>query len=318
MIWHKTQAELIKEEIEPLLSPLINIAGFQEIIAEALADTGPVTMKDGTRSKPWNLLPLSVCESISGHYEPALPVAAALQLLKAAAEVLDDIEDADSPLSISVRYGNAIATNMATVLIILAEKAIGRLKEREVDDQVIVRVMDTINSYYTITCAGQHLDLSQNPKEEISEEKYLRVSDMKSASTFECACYAGALVATQNQKMLDKAASFGHNLGMMAQIANDIQGINSGKDIQQQKITMPVIFALTQADSETRKEIEKAFFDKPGTQKETDVIRKLLFSSGAIYYTLIKMELYQQRASEILSEMKEMGASVDRLNIFLE
>ena len=100
-----------------------------------------------------------VSDAISGHYEQAVPAAAAIQLLKAAAEVFDDIEDADSSDSLASRYGLAAATNAATTLIILAEKAIARLKGRGVADDSIIRILDAINSYYTTACAGQHLDL---------------------------------------------------------------------------------------------------------------------------------------------------------------
>jgi len=192
-----------------------------------------------------------VCEALCGDYRHALPVAAALRLLTAAAEVFDDIEDADSSSSLSARYGAPLATNAATTLLILAERAIARLKTRGVEDSIIVRVMDSVNSFYTAACAGQHLDLSLTSEMAVSEESYLRIAGMKSASTAECACYIGALLANANSELVDILGKFGHNLGMASQIANDIQGITVGNDIVKGKTTLPIIYALAQADQET-------------------------------------------------------------------
>ena len=152
------------------------MAGFCDIIREPLAGVRRGIVAEAARYKPWYLLPLIVCEAISGHYEHAIPASAALQLFMAAGEVFDDIEDADASGSLSARYGSAIATNVATTLLILAERAITRLKGRGVADCVIVRVMDAVNSFYTTACAGQHLDLSLTSETTVSEDIYLRVA----------------------------------------------------------------------------------------------------------------------------------------------
>jgi geranylgeranyl pyrophosphate synthase len=259
-----------------------------------------------------------VCEAISGHYERALPAAAALQLLTAAAEVFDDIEDADSSESLSAKYGSAVATNVATTLLILAEKAITRLKERGIEGGVIVRIMDVVNSYYTTACAGQHLDLSLNSEMSVSEDMYFRVTDMKSASQVECACHIGALLAKTNQELIKLFTKFGHDLGVASQITNDIQGVIQGSDIAKRTITLPVIYALTQADNRTRNQLRLAFRKPSELVLDTAQIRDLLFRTGAIHYTTIKMEFYKQRALDILSKAEAAGASVERLKLFLE
>ncbi|MBA7696605.1 Heptaprenyl diphosphate synthase component 2 [subsurface metagenome] len=259
-----------------------------------------------------------MCEAISGHYEHALPTAAALQLLMAAGDVFDDIEDADSSESLSARYGPAIAINVASTLITMGEAAITRLETRGVEDYIIVRVMDVVNSYCTTACAGQHLDLSLTSKMDISEDTYVRVTSMKSASQVECACHIGALLVTANQELINTFTVFGHDLGMAAQIANDIQGINRGSDILKQKITLPVIYALTQAKGETRNKLVIAFGQQSETVPDPTQIKDLLFSIGAIHYTTVKMESYKQRALDTLSEAEGAGASVEHLKLFLE
>jgi geranylgeranyl diphosphate synthase type I len=316
-MWQKRQAEKLRREIEELLVPLSDANGLHNLIREALTQ-GRRGLGIAVHDKPWPLLPLVVCEAISHQYEQALPVAAALQLLMAAGDVFDDIEDADSSESLSARYGSAIAINVANTLITIAEAAITRLKAKGVADHTVVRVMDVVNSYCITACAGQHLDLSFTSKTDISEDLYIKVIGMKSASQVGCACHVGALLATTNQELINTFATFGHNLGMAAQITNDIQGITRGSDIVKQKITLPVIYALTQADGEVRNKLENAFGQWSEMVDDPTQTKDLLFSSGAIHFATVKMESYKQQALDTLSKAERAGANIEHLKLFLE
>jgi geranylgeranyl pyrophosphate synthase len=317
-MWQEKRAELLKGEIEAVLAPLADSVDLCDLVKEPLTIARRGLGSEVSQDRPWSLLPLLVCEAICGRYEHALPAAAALQLLVAVGDVFDDIEDADSSESLLARYGSAIAINVATVLLFLAERAITRLKGRGIEDSIIVRVMDMVNSFGVIACTGQHLDLSLARKTDVSEDIYLKATGMKSASQVECACRIGALLANANQELVDMFAKFGHNLGMAAQITNDIQGITRGSDVAKNKITLPVIYALAQSNSETRDQLELAFGKQSESAPVPAQITDLLFRSGAVHYATIKMEFYKQRAIDILSEIEGDGASVGRLKLFLE
>jgi len=316
-MWLRRQTELLRDEIEVLLAPVSEMADFHCLLEEPLMKAAR-GLSITTCGKPWPLLPLIVCESISGHYGHAIPAAATIQLLMAAGDVFDDIEDADSPESLSSKCGPAVATNVATTLIILAGRAIARLKVKGVEDNIIVRVMDTVNSLYTNACAGQHLDLSLSSDIAISEDVYLRTIEMKSASQIECACYIGALLANADQKLIDTFAMFGHNLGMAAQITNDIQGITRGSDIVKRKITLPVIYALAQTNGQAHNQLQNTFNRQFKFELDPAQIKALLFRIGAIHYATVKMEFYRQKALDLLSEIQYAGAGVKRLKLFLE
>lgn len=317
-MWQERQAELLKGEIEAVLTPLSGVADLYKLVKEALTQTRRGLAADGARDRPWPLLPLMVCEAISGRYEHALPATAALQFLVAAGDVFDDIEDADSSESLPARCGTALATNVGTTLLILAERAIVRLKTRGVTDNITIRVMDAVNSYYITACTGQHLDLSFNSEMDVSEDVYLKVIGLKSASQIECASHIGALLATSYQELIDTFTLFGYNLGMAAQITNDIQGITKGNDIVKHKITLPVIYGLTQTDGEVRDQLESTFGKQSKSELGPIKTRDLLFRSGAIHYATIKMEFYKQLALHSLCEAEREGARVERLKLFLE
>ena len=248
MTWRKRQTKLLINEIEQVLSSLVGVASLYEVSREPLSKAKGLDAEI-EHDRPWSLLPLIVCEAISGKYEHALPAATALELFRASAEVFDDIEDGDNPESIAAKYGYAVATNVATTHLILAERAITLLKWRGVADCTVVRTMDAINSYYAVACSGQHLDLSLNQEVAVSEDLYLRVANMKSASTVECACYIGALLGGANQELIDTFALFGQNLGMASQIANDIQGTTRGNDIVKHKALREILMEVEEARS---------------------------------------------------------------------
>jgi geranylgeranyl pyrophosphate synthase len=165
----RKQAELLREEIETVLSALPDMGGLRCLVREPLIEMRRGLALGTASDRPWPLLPLVVCEAISGQFESSLPVATALQFLIAACDVFDDVEDADSPDSLSSRYGAAVATNVATALLFLGEKAIMRLEKWDIDAELIVRITDAANSFYIIACAGQHMDLSQTSGKLITE-----------------------------------------------------------------------------------------------------------------------------------------------------
>lgn len=308
----------LNDEIAVLLEPLSDSIQLYDLVKESLSKINRYLDSDAGSSVAWFLLPLTVCEAVCGRYEHAIPVCVGLELLKASAEVFDDIEDADSAESLVSKHGLPLATNTASMLLILAEKAFSRLSLRSVDPDTIVRVIDTVNSYYTTACKGQHLDLSLAPTEAATEEVYLKVIGLKSASSVECACHTGALLAGAMQEPVELFIGLGHNLGMSTQIANDIKGITSLKDVDKRKITLPLIYALNHADGRNKYVLQEFFFNyKDGSEITSEQIKKLLFDTGAMQYVTIKMEMYNQRAENILTELENANVNTEKLKLFL-
>lgn len=317
MCW-KAQAELLKEEIEAVLVSLPDVAGLRDLARDPLVENRRGLSPRASCDRPWPLLPLLVCQSISGRYEYALPAAAALQFLIAACDVFDDVEDADSPDSLSEKCGRAVATNVATALLFLGERAIARLDRWGVEANVIVCITDVINSFYVTACGGQHLDLYAASETPISEQTYLQTISMKSASQIECAFRIGALLANANPPLIDTFATLGQNLGIAAQITNDIQGALYGSDIMRRKITLPIVYAFSQAEGEVRSELESAFCAQSRSDIDSGQIRDLLFHIGAIHYSTIKMQFYRQLAIDSIHKVENLGVKVEWIKQFLE
>jgi geranylgeranyl pyrophosphate synthase len=312
------QLRLLNQEIEEVLLSFSGAPSFQSLLRESPGVRLAVPEHPEKAGKPWPLLPLAVCETICGQFEQAVPAAAALNFMKTAAEVFDDIEDADSKTSLSARYGAAVAINIASTLLVLAEKTLTRLQDRKVGESLILRVINSVNSFYSAASLGQHMDLSLSPGKSPDEEQYLEIAHLKSASTLECACQTGALLAGSDRETIDKYTRFGYYLGMASQIANDIQGITSGSDIYKRKITLPVIFTLTEGNPAVRRQIERFFCRNNGPATNIEEISGCLFRSGGVYYSLIKMELFKQQALNFISEEQASGKNMTQLKLFAD
>jgi geranylgeranyl pyrophosphate synthase len=316
-MWQERPSELLRNEIEEVLKPLAEVPDLCNLVSEPLKRTRRALNEDISRDYPWPLLPLMVSEAICGHYEQVVPAAAGLEFLLAAGDVFDDIEDNDAPESLSAKYGSAIATNVATTLLILGEKSIPRLKGKGLEDQLVISTVEAINSFYTTACGGQHMDISITPEKAASEEVYLMVTASKSASQVECACHIGALLARADQDVIHSFTMFGNNLGMAAQITNDIQGIISEGDIFKRKITLPIIYALSQADDRERQQLVLTFKKNLVTAPDSTQIKDLLFRTGAVHYAMVKLEYYRQRARDILLNLEKVSVNIERLMTFL-
>jgi len=91
----------LRSEIEILLAPISDESSLYNLVKQPLSKI----MQDSDYEHAWFLLPLIVCDASCGRYDQAMSACAGLELLKAAAEVFDDIEDADSADSLPSKYG---------------------------------------------------------------------------------------------------------------------------------------------------------------------------------------------------------------------
>jgi len=104
---------------------------------------------------------------------------------------------------------------------------------------------------------------------------------------------------------------------MASQIANDIQGIVSGRDILQKKVTLPVIYALGHGTNRTRTQLTFKLGKEYQSVSDTTEVKERLFRSGAIFYAMTKMEIYKHKASDILQDLEKTHLNTERLKSFL-
>jgi len=92
-------------------------------------------------------------------------------------------------------------------------------------------------------------------------KKYFKIINSKTAALFAAATRVGACITNKNRKEKDALESYGRNLGLAFQIADDaldyystktIFGKEIGKDFFEGKVTLPIIFLCQKANAEEK------------------------------------------------------------------
>ena len=108
---------------------------------------------------------------------------------------------------------------------------------------------------------------------------------MKTAALFSAAARVGACIASKSKKEKDALESYGRNLGLAFQIADDaldyysvktIFGKEIGKDFFEGKVTLPIIFLCQKASADEKLYIEKIFKKKNRSKFEFNEIQNLI------------------------------------------
>ena len=158
--------------------------------------------------------------------------------------------------------------------------------------------------------AGEVLQLSNISNQEVSEDVYYQVIDQKTAVLFESCCILGAISVGASDEMIEKTAKFGHNVGMIFQIRDDIFdyydspeiGKPTGNDMLEGKLTLPVIYALTHHENPAVMNLAKKV--KAGTinKDEIAVLIEYAKQHDGIKYAEKKMEEFAQEAQLFIDE----------------
>lgn len=190
----------------------------------------------------WGLLPLLVIDAAGGQPRTGLPLAAAVDCLITASDVLDDVEDGDSPTGLERVCGIPAAINVATFLVFMGLVGIHRLIDQGVRAEIVCAVTRVIARAAVRACGGQQRDIDQDDGL-LSESGYLEMVEAKSGALVEGVCRAAAIVADAAPEAIEAYAQFGRNLGMALQISNDVRAVSTRQeernDIAVGKRTLP-------------------------------------------------------------------------------
>ena len=151
---------------------------------------------------------------------------------------------------------------------------------------------------------GEILQMKKTKSLDINEKTYFKIIEKKTASLFMSCCEIGALSFSQNEKNIDLMKNLGLNLGLAFQIKDDLFGYmnsNSGKpsfnDILHKKITLPLIFALENANRFEKNKILSSIKNKTNLSSVLNFVKE----KGGIDYSENKMNFYIKNAKKIVS-----------------
>ncbi len=155
---------------------------------------------------------------------------------------------------------------------------------------------------------GELLQLEKSRKLNLTESEYYTIIKGKTASLLSSACASGMKSVTNDTHKIEKMQKLGENVGMAFQIRDDLfdytqnrSGKSQGNDIEEKKLTLPLIYALSQASTSEQKKIKSLISKgKKGKNKKQEV-QDFVYMYRGVDYAENKMQEFIQEAKNILS-----------------
>ncbi len=221
-------------------------------------------------------------------------------------DVLDEAETRRHLPTVNARWGNEASILSGDYLFSHAFYLAATL-ESTWACQVIGKATNTV-------CEGELLQVGHRGDFDLAEEDYLRIIHGKTASLCACSCQLGAHYAGASASVVEDFESFGRDLGMAFQIADDLldvlgdeqtAGKSLGTDLDKQKLTLPWIRLLAQSGA-SRDRIRGLLASSQPSDRRT-LLAELRQSDG-LQYARQMAAGYAQRAHEALQGIAENPA----------
>ena len=263
-----------------------------------------IRKRGGKRMRP--MLILLSAKNYGEVSEVTQNAALGLELLHTASLVHDDVVDESSErrgqASVNASYDNKVAVLVGDYILSTALLRVALSNNHQIVQQ-LAELGRTL-------AAGEILQLSNISNQEISEDVYYQVIDKKTAVLFEACAGLGAISVGVKDEEVEKAKKFGHNIGMIFQIRDDIFdyydskeiGKPTGNDMTEGKLTLPVIYALKHSGFDSMMTLAKKVKSGTINADEIAVLVEFTKQSGGIEYAEKKMEEFAKEAQKYIDE----------------
>ena len=271
-------------------------------VSHHLLDSG------GKRFRPLLLLISSRLCGYSGEYR--FPLAAVIEFIHTASLLHDDVID-----QATIRRGRTSANNIwgnaASILVgdFLYSKAFKLMSE--IGNIAVIRLISKITN---IMSEGEVFQLMKCGDINMTEEEYLSIIEKKTAVLISAACASGAILGSAAPDKIEGMEQFGHKIGMAFQITDDTLdymakeedfGKSIGKDLEEGKMTLPLIYALGQCTSTEKEKAKELIAGKENYQQAAQEILSMIHKYQGIDYSM-------QYADKLIREAQA------KLNVFAD
>ena len=189
--------------------------------------------------------------------ERDINLAACVELIHSATLLHDDVID-ESSLRRGMKTTNSIWGNQSSILV--GDYLLSRCFEIMVEDGDL-EILKLLSSTSAKIAQGEVLQLQHKGEADLLEDTYIKIINLKTAALFSAATKTGACLAGSNEKEKKALESYGKNLGLAFQIADDaldyyakekLFGKEIGKDFFEGKVTLPLIIIFQKGNDEER------------------------------------------------------------------
>lgn len=233
----------------------------------------------GKRLRP--ILLLVACRLFQEPSPEAIRLAAVVELIHTATlvhdDVIDDARTRRGKASANIVWGNQTSVLAGDWLYMQAFQIALRQRNFEILDLLITLTQQMVD--------GELLQLERIGRIDITEADSMELIDRKTASLFSACTRLGAIAASATSPQRTLLGDFGWNLGMAFQLVDDILDFTSreavlgkpvGNDLREGKVTLPLIYALQDANPTERALVQTVLDDHNYNRVPFDEIRALV------------------------------------------
>ena len=318
----------IREIQAPVSAEMEAFSGhFRDVLKSdvALLDTimRYIVKRKGKQMRP--LFAFLVAKLHGGCTDKTNTAASLIELLHTATLVHDDVVD-DSPTRRGFFSIQALWKKKAAVLVgdYLLSKGLLTAVDAEAFDllKITSRAVREISE-------GELLQIEKARSLDITEDVYFDIIRRKTASLIAACCACGAASTDASEEEVGKMWEFGEKVGLAFQIKDDLldlgDGTRTGKptgvDVKEKKMTLPLIHALNESDSGTKKRIIKLVRRAPKDPAAVKEVMEFVLEGPGMEYSRKKMAELRNESIELLngfSESPSKAAVIDLLDYTIE
>lgn len=260
------------------------LASWHPYVTDVLAH---VTRFRGKRLRP--ILLLTTALASGGIRQEHRVLAAVVEMIHTATLVHDDVLDEATTrrhvATVNARWNNETSVLCGDYLFTHAFHLTASL-----DSALACRLIGRATN---MVCEGELSQIHERGNLELDEDTYFRIINGKTAELCALCCFLGAYFAELDEPVVHSLQEYGRNLGLAFQVADDLLDIQGsedetgkslGTDFKKQKLTLPVIRLLSQADEDTRSQLRELL--NTADESAWLELRGFLERSDAIAYTL--------------------------------
>ena len=224
-------------------------------------------------------------------------LAACVELIHSATLLHDDVID-ESELRRGVKTTNSIWGNQSSILV--GDYLLSRCFEMMVEDGDL-EILKLLSSTSAKIAQGEVLQLQHKGEADLLEETYIDIINLKTASLFAAATKTGACLSGSNDKEKKALESYGRNLGLAFQIADDaldyyakekLFGKEIGKDFFEGKVTLPLITIFQKGNENEKRFLTEIMNKEKRTEENFNETLALINKYKAVETTFKKAEYF--------------------------
>jgi octaprenyl-diphosphate synthase len=231
--------------------------------------------------------------------------ASVIELIHTATLVHDDVVD-DSNRRRGFFSVNALWKNKIAVLVgdyLLSKGLLLSIDNNDFDLLKIISVAVREMS------EGELLQIEKARRLDITEEVYFEIIRQKTATLIAACCAMGAQSVHASEADVETLRKFGELIGIAFQIKDDLFdygeekiGKPTGIDIKEQKMTLPLIYALNAASEKEKNWLINSVKNHNKDKARVKEIIAFVKDSGGLDYAVAKMKSFQREALQLLQQ----------------